>query len=82
MLQLCLIIYNYLHKYIFCWNLWNNCGVCDNCLLTNYHILDGDIEINILLNAYNEDKKIDVNIKRKMYYNKEYDTTKIELRKR
>ena len=56
-----------------------------NCLMTNYHILNEKYfkenkEINILLNDDNEIKIIDLNIKRIIYYNKEYDTTIIELK--
>ena len=56
-----------------------------NCLITNYHVLNEKYfkenkEINLLLNDDNETKKIDLNIKRRIYYNKEYDTTIIELK--
>jgi len=53
--------------------------------MTNYHVLNEKYfkenkEINILLNDDNEVKIIDLNIKRIIYYNKEYDTTIIELK--
>ena len=56
-----------------------------NCLMTNYHVLNEKYfkenkEVNILLNDDNEIKKIDLNIKRIIYYNKEYDITLIELK--
>ena len=56
-----------------------------NFLMTNYHVIDEKYlkenkEINILLNDDNEAKKIDLNIKRMIYYNEEYDTTIIELK--
>ena len=56
-----------------------------NFLFTNYHIINENYikenkEINILLNDNNETKKLDLNIKRILYYNKEYDTTIIELK--
>ena len=56
-----------------------------NCFMTNYHILnkkyfEDNREINILINDDSEVKVIDLNIKRKIYYNKEYDTTIIELK--
>ena len=56
-----------------------------NCLMTNYHILNEQYfkenkELNILFNDNSETKKIDLNIKRIIYYNKEYDTTIIELK--
>ena len=55
------------------------------CLMTNYHILnekyfEGKKEINLLLNDDSEAKVIDLNIKRIIYYNKEFDTTIIELK--
>ena len=37
-------------------------------------------EIYLLLNNDNEAKKIDLNIKRVIYYNKNYDTTIIEIK--
>ena len=56
-----------------------------NFLMTNYHILNEKYikenkEINILLNDDTEARIIDLNIKRIIYYNKEYDTTIIELK--
>ena len=56
-----------------------------DCIITNYHILNKKYfkenkEINILLNDDNEIKIIDLDIKRIIYYNKEYDTTIIELK--
>ncbi len=56
-----------------------------NCLMTNYHVLnekyfEENKEIGLLLNDNNETKIIDLNIKRIIYYNKEYDTTIIELK--
>ena len=56
-----------------------------NCLLTNYHVLnekyfEENKEINILLNDDSEAKKINLNIKRIIYYNKKFDTTIIELK--
>ena len=56
-----------------------------DCIMTNYHILNEKYfkenkKINILLNDDNEAKIIDLNIKRIIYYNKEYDTTIIELK--
>ena len=56
-----------------------------NCLMTNYHVLNEKYfkerkEINLLLNDDNEARKIDLNIKRIIYYKKEYDTTIIELK--
>jgi len=56
-----------------------------NCLMTNYHVLnekyfEKNKEINILLNDGSEAKIIDLNIKRIIYHNKEFDTTIIELK--
>jgi len=56
-----------------------------NCLMTNYHVLNEKYfedkkEINILLNDDSEAKLIDLDIKRIIHYNKEYDTTIIELK--
>ena len=56
-----------------------------NCLMTNYHVLKEEYfkenkEINILLNDDNESMKIDLNIERIIYHNKEYDITLIELK--
>ena len=56
-----------------------------NCLMTNYHVLnekyfEENKEINILLNNDSEAKIIDLNIKRIIYHNKEFDTTIIELK--
>ena len=53
--------------------------------MTCYHVLNEKYfkenkEISILLNDDSEAKKIDLNIKRIIYYNKEYDTTIIELK--
>ena len=55
------------------------------CLLTNYHVLNEEYliknkEIHILLNDDKEAKKIDLNIKRIIYYYKECDITIIELK--
>ena len=54
-------------------------------LMTNYHVIDEEYinenkEIDLTLNDDNEGKIIDLNIKRIIYYNKEYDTTLIELK--
>ena len=56
-----------------------------NCLMTNYHVLnekyfEENKVIYLLLNNDNEAKKIDLNIKRVIYYNKDYDTTIIEIK--
>ena len=56
-----------------------------NGLLTNYHVLnekyfEENKVIYLLLNNDNEAKKIDLNIKRVIYYNKDYDTTIIEIK--
>ena len=56
-----------------------------NFLMTNYHVLnekyfEENKEINILLNNDSEAKIIDLNIKRMIYFNNEYDTTLIELK--
>ena len=56
-----------------------------NILMTNHHVLNEKYikenkEINILLNDDTEARIIDLNIKRIIYYNKEYDTTIIELK--
>ena len=56
-----------------------------NVLMTNYHVLDekycvGDKDINVLVN--DEDKAYGINllIKRKTYFNKDYDIAIIELK--
>ena len=56
------------------------------CLMTNYHVIDEKYfrendKIDLLLNDYNDAKVIDLRIKRKNYFNKEYDITIIELNK-
>jgi hypothetical protein len=53
--------------------------------MTNYHVLnekyfEENKVIYLLLNNDNEAKKIDLNIKRVIYYNKDYDTTIIEIK--
>ena len=56
-----------------------------NCLMTNYHVLKEEYfkdnkEIDLLLNDDNEAIKIDLKIKRIIYYNKEYDITIVEIK--
>ena len=56
-----------------------------NCLMTNYHVLNEEYfkenkEIELLLNDDSEAIKIDLNIDRIIYYNKEYDITIIEIK--
>ena len=68
----------------FCKVIFNE-NNCINCLMTNYHVLKEEYfkenkEINILLNDNKKAKIIDLDIKRIIYYNKEYDTTIIELK--
>ena len=55
-------------------------------LMTCYSIIDDKYfkenkELNLSLNDGNEHIKLDLRIKRELYFNKEYDTTFIELKK-
>ena len=57
-----------------------------NFLMTCYSIiyekyLKENKELNLVLNDNNEYIKIDLGIQREIYFNKEYDTTFIELKK-
>ena len=54
-------------------------------LMTNYHVIDGKYceenkEINLLLNDDTEALVIDLTIKRRMYFNKDFDIALIELK--
>ena len=56
-----------------------------NFLMTNYHVLNEDYfknnkEINLLLNDDKEALTINLDIKRIIYYNKDYDITFVELK--
>ena len=56
-----------------------------NCLMTNYHVLNEKYikenkKINLLLNDDEEAKIINLEIKRKIYFNEKYDITIIELK--
>ena len=56
-----------------------------NVLMTNYHVLDenfyGEKEtLNLFINDDKDVKILDLNIKRKTYFNKKYDLAMIELR--
>ena len=55
------------------------------CLMTNYHVINEKFinenkTINLLLNDDKEALIIDLSIKRKFYFNKDYDITLIELK--
>ena len=55
--------------------------------MTNYHVINEEYmnenkEINILLNDEKEAKRIDLTIKRKKYFSKEYDIVLIELKEK
>jgi len=56
-----------------------------NVLMTNYHVLDenfyGEKEaLNLFINDDKDVKILDLNIKRKTYFNKKYDLAMIELK--
>ena len=56
-----------------------------NCLMTNYHVLDEKYykenkDINLLLNDDKEIKSINTKIKRKTFFNKDFDIALIELK--
>ena len=56
-----------------------------NTLMTNYHVIDESIykkesEINLFINDEKEIKVINITIKRKTYFNKDFDLALIELK--
>ena len=56
-----------------------------DCLMTNYHVIDENVfkenkEINLLLNNENDGKTLNLEIKRKNYFNKDYDIAIIEIK--
>ena len=56
-----------------------------NVLMTNYHVLDENYfkekdELNLFINDEKDVKILDLKIQRKKYFNKDYDTTIIELK--
>ena len=56
-----------------------------NVLMTNYHVLDENFygekkTLNLFINDDKDVKILDLNIKRKTYFNKKYDLAMIELK--